>query len=363
MKIMVWCAARGGMRSVVEAYERDGFLEKEDVRLVASYVDGNFLTKQAVLLRALIVYLWLLATRRVELVHAHSAMRGSFWRKGLFTSIARVFGIPVVLHLHGSEMKPFYESQRPFLRRLIRHHLEKATRVIVLSESWREFVGGIAPAARIVVVPNYVIVPPSADPQLRRPHDLLFLGLIGPRKGTFDLIPAFASIAQDHPDARLVIGGNGQIEAADKLLRDLSMEDRVILAGWVDGQKKEALLETSGIYILPSYNEGLPMSVLEAMAAGVAVITTRVGGIPELITDGVDGLLVDAGDKEGLASAIFALLSDEGLRMRLAQAGRMRVENHYSDRVILPLLHRIYEDASGVRKRKGASRRTLENRS
>lgn len=364
MKIMVWCAARGGMRSVVEAYERDGFLEKEDVRLVASYVDGSFLIKQLVLLRALIVYLWLLTTKRIELVHAHSAMRGSFWRKGLFTSIARLFGIPVVLHLHGSEMKPFYESQRPFLRRLIRRHLEKATRVIVLSESWREFVGGIAPAARIVVVPNYVIVPPPADPQLRKPHDLLFLGLIGPRKGTFDLIPAFASTAKDHPNAKLVIGGNGQVEEADKLVKDLSMESRVILAGWVDGQKKQALLEASGIYILPSYNEGLPMSVLEAMAAGVAVITTRVGGIPELITNGVDGLLIDAGDKEGLANAISALLSDEGLRTRLAEAGRMRVENQYSDRVILPLLHRIYEEASGVNKRQGtASSQTLEGRS
>ncbi len=364
MKIMVWCAARGGMRSVVEAYERDGFLEKEDVRLVASYVDGSFLKKQLVLLRALIAYLWLLTTKRIELVHAHSAMRGSFWRKGLFTSIARLFGIPVVLHLHGSEMKPFYESQRPFLRRLIRRHLEKATRVIVLSESWRDFVGGIAPAARIVVVPNYVIVPPPGDPQLRKPHDLLFLGLIGPRKGTFDLIPAFASIAKDHPNAKLVIGGNGQVDEADKLVKGLSMESRVILAGWVDGQKKQALLEASGIYILPSYNEGLPMSVLEAMAAGVAVITTRVGGIPELITNGVDGLLIDAGDKEGLANAISALLSDEGLRTRLAEAGRMRVENQYSDRVILPLLHRIYAEASGVNKRQGtASSQTLEGRS
>ncbi len=364
MKIMVWCAARGGMRSVVEAYERDGFLEKEDVRLVASYVDGNFLIKQLVLLRALIVYLWLLTTKRIELVHAHSAMRGSFWRKGLFTSIARLFGVPVVLHLHGSEMKPFYQSQRPFLRKLIRRHLESATHVIVLSESWREFVGGIAPAARIVVVPNYVIVPPSTDPQLRKPHDLLFLGLIGPRKGTFDLIPAFARIARGHPDAKLVIGGNGQVEEADKLVKDLSMDGRVILAGWVDGQKKQALLEASGIYILPSYNEGLPMSVLEAMAAGVAVITTRVGGIPELITNGVDGLLIEAGDQDGLAEAISALVSDEGLRKRLAEAGRMRVENHYSDRVILPLLHRIYEEASGFSKGQGtASSQRLEGRS
>ncbi len=344
MKIMVWCAARGGMRSVVEAYQRDGFLEKENVRLIASYVDGNVLTRQFVLLRALIVYLWLLSTRRVELVHVHAAMRGSFWRKGLFASLARVFSVPVILHLHGSEMKPFYESQPPILRRLIRRHLEKATRVIVLSQSWRAFVNGIAPAARITVVPNYVIIPPPADPQLRKPRDILFLGLIGPRKGTFDLIPAFAGANAAYPDARLIIGGNGEVGEAESLIGSLKLNGRAVLAGWVGGEAKDGLLRSSGIYVLPSYNEGLPMSVLEAMAAGLAVITTRVGGIPELITSGVDGLLLEPGDREGLKKAMSALLGDEDLRSRLSDAGRRRVETSYSDRAVLPLLHRIYEE-------------------
>lgn len=341
---MVWCAARGGMRSVVEAYQRDGFLDKEQVRLVASYVDGNVLVRQLVLIRALTVYLWLLMTRRVELVHAHAAMRGSFWRKGLFTSLARLFSVPVILHLHGSEMKPFYESQRPFLQRLIRRHLEKATRVIVLSESWREFVSRIAPAARITVVPNYVIVPPAANDEARHMQEVLFLGLIGRRKGTFDLIPAFAEASEQHPDARLTIGGNGEVDKAKDLIASLGAGDRAALAGWVGPAAKEELLKRSGIYVLPSYNEGLPMSVLEAMAAGLAVITTRVGGIPELITDGVDGLLIEPGDRDGLKRSLAALLEDEALRSRLARAGRSRVEEKYSDRAILPLLQQIYRE-------------------
>jgi glycosyltransferase involved in cell wall biosynthesis len=343
---MVWCAAKGGMRSVVEAYQRDGFLDKEDVRLIASYVDGNVLKRQLVLFRALAVYVWCLLTKRVELVHAHAAMRGSFWRKGLFTSLARLFSVPVILHLHGSEMKPFYESQPPILQRLIRRHLEKATRVIVLSESWREFVSRIAPAAHIIVVPNYVIVPPAADPQQRHPQDILFLGLIGPRKGTFDLIPAFAEVSSKYPQARLTIGGNGEIEQARSLIGTLDLDGRAALAGWVGPEAKKKLLRSSGIYVLPSYNEGLPMSVLEAMAAGLAVITTRVGGIPELITDGTDGLLIEPGDTEGLKRSISALLDDNELRDRLAIAGRLRVEEKYSDHAILPLLRRIYEECS-----------------
>jgi glycosyltransferase involved in cell wall biosynthesis len=343
LKIMVWNAARGGMRSVVEAYQRDGFLKQEDVRLVAAYVDGSVLKRQLILVKALCIYLYLLVTKKVELVHVHASMRGSFWRKGLFSSLARLFGIPVILHLHGSEMRPFYQSQSPFLQRLIRRHLERASAVIVLSESWRQFVGSIAPAAKITVVPNYVSVPPVSDSAARAEHDMLFLGMIGERKGVFDMIPAFAQIAGDFPDARLIIGGNGQIEAAEKLIAELNLQGRAVLAGWVVGDAKVELLRSSSIYILPSYNEGLPMSVLEAMAAGLAVITTTVGGIPELMTDGVDGVLIEPGDKAALANAMASLLRDRQLRLQLADAGRQRVKDHYSDGAVLPMLHDLYQ--------------------
>jgi glycosyltransferase involved in cell wall biosynthesis len=331
----------------VEAYRRDGFLVGEDVQLVASYVDGNFVTRQFVLFAALMKYTWLLTTKRVELVHAHAAMRGSFWRKGLFSSIARLCRIPVILHLHGSEMKPFYESQPEFLKRQIRGHLEKATRVLVLSESWREYISGIAPAANIIIVPNYVLVP---EIELARPgmeKNILFLGLIGPRKGTFDLIRAFASVVKRHPNARLIIGGNGQVEEATRLVQSLGIQDRVELVGWVNGKEKERLLRKSSIYVLPSYNEGLPMSVLEAMAANLAVVTTRVGGIPELITTGTNGLLIEPGDEETMAQHMDTLLSDENLRVSLAAAGRQRVESHYSPGAVLPLLKEIYHEAAG----------------
>lgn len=342
MKIMVWNAARGGMRSVVEAYQRDGFLESEDVRLVAAYADGGFLKRQWVLAKGLWEYALLVMTRKIELVHVHAAMRGSFWRKGLFASLARLRGIPVILHLHGSEMKPFYNAQRPFVQRLIRRHLEQAAAVVVLSESWREFVGSIAPAAKITVVPNYVIVPPAADRAQRAGQDILFLGLVGQRKGVFDLIPAFARIAGQFPEARLIIGGNGETAEAERLVAEHGMQRRIELAGWVSGEAKSRLLNASGIYILPSYNEGLPMSVLEAMAADLPVITTKVGGIPELVTDGIDGLLVDAGDRDALAAAMAQMLGDADLRARLADAGRRRVADHYSDTAVLPMLHELY---------------------
>lgn len=330
------------MRSVVEAYDRDGFLEQEHVERVASYVDGSFAQKQWVLLKGLARFIHLLATRRVGLVHCHSAMRGSFWRKGLFASIARLFRVPVILHLHGSEFKPFYQSQPGFLKGRIRHNLERADKLLVLSESWQQFVGSIAPAAHIEVVPNYVPLPPLPDLSARAGNQVLFLGLVGDRKGVFDLIPAFAEVRKRHPDARLIIGGNGEIDRAAALIAELGMEDAITLAGWIDGDAKADLLSKSDIYVLPSHNEGLPMSVLEAMAMHQPVVTTRVGGIPELITDGADGLLIEAGNCAALTEALSTLLGDAARRKELGRAARARIEARYSDRVILPQLHAIY---------------------
>ena len=344
MKVMIAPASRGGMRSVIDAYERDGFLAAQNVRVIHSYREGSLAARQIMLLRALGAFLACLLTNRVELVHCHAAMWGSFWRKGLFASIARLFSVPIVLHLHGSETKLFWAKQRPWVQRLIRRHLEKASCVIVLSDGWKAFIRTIAPRAKIAVVPNYVRLPPPVDPIERSEDTILFLGLIGLRKGAFDLIRAFARVRDFHPRARLVIGGNGQVAEAGKLAAELRIADSVVLAGWVDGDAKAALLRSAPIYVLPSYNEGLPMSVLEAMAAGAAVMTTRVGGLPELITDGVDGTLLEPGDLDGLATGLRTLLDDAPLRTSLAEAGRRRIESHYSDAVVLPVLHRIYED-------------------
>jgi glycosyltransferase involved in cell wall biosynthesis len=343
IKIMVGSGSRGGMRTVIEAYERDGFLAAHGVHLVHSYREGSFLLRQLVLLQALAAYAWLLATKRVDLVHCHAAMWGSFWRKGLFASLARLLRIPVVLHLHGSEFKLFWARQPRWAQWLIRQHLEKATRVIVLSQSWEAFIRGIAPGADIIVVPNYVPVPPPGDAGEQHPHTILFLGLIGPRKGAFDLIRAFAMVCRDHPQARLIIGGNGQLAEARTLADQLGLGKQVIFPGWVEGEAKAALLRSAAIYVLPSYNEGLPMSVLEAMAAGLAVVTTRVGGLPELITDGVDGRLLEPGDLKGLSAALCDMLADCGRRSAMAEAGRRRVQLAYSDGAVLPILDQLYD--------------------
>ncbi|WP_169741601.1 glycosyltransferase family 4 protein [Beijerinckia mobilis] len=350
MKIMVWPTARGGMRSVVEGYKADGFIEAEDVQLVASYAEGNFLHRQVIFVGALLSFIRLLTLHRVDLVHLHSAMRGSFWRKSILASLARMRGVPVIFHLHGSEMKSFYDEQKPWGQKKIADQLTRAARVVVLSESWRTFVQTIAPAADPLTVPNYVTVPAQPARGTGSPLTLVFLGLIGARKGLYDLLEALAFVRQSYPDIVLLVGGNGEEEKAKECVQALGLDDAVEFKGWVGPAEKAELLDRADIYVLPSYNEGLPMSVLEAMAYGIAVVTSNVGGLPELVEDGVHGRLVQAGDKEGLAAALLELARDPERRRQMGEAGRRRVVEGYSKDVVLPRLSALYETLTNERR-------------
>lgn len=347
MKVMIWNAAKGGMRSVVEGYVADGFVAGQGIRLIHSYNDSGFVSRQFLLLRALFAYVLTLLTHKVDLVHVHSAMRGSFWRKSLFLIIARGFSIPVIFHLHGSEMKAFYAEQSPKGRERIRWVFEHAARVIVLSESWRTYIGSIAPRARIVVVHNYVSVPEVAKPDkasVGPAVQIVFLGLVGKRKGVADLIQAMARVHAVHPDARLTIGGNGDVAQAEAQIKALGLDECIEMAGWVGPEQRARLLSAADIYVLPSYNEGLPMGILEAMAYKAAVISTTVGGIPELITDGENGRLIAPGDVDTLAEALLALAGDATERLRLAANAHAALVASYSNTAVLPVLNALYAD-------------------
>jgi glycosyltransferase involved in cell wall biosynthesis len=343
--VMLCTAARGGMRAVAEGYRCDGLFERYRVELLVTHDEGSAwrrLRMAAVALLGLTGQLW---RGRVAMLHSHMAMRGSFWRKALLNSWARLHRVPVIAHLHGSELKQFHAAQPRWRRALIRRELEACARVLVLSQGWANFVRGIAPAARVVELPNYVHMPTFAGMvRASGSVNVLFLGLVGERKGVFDLLPAFAAAVEPGLPLRLTLAGNGDVTRAGEVVSELGLHGSVFLAGWVEGEQKRRLLESSDLYVLPSRNENLPMSVIEAMSYGVPVISTRVGGIPELVRDGVEGVLVDAGDREALTAALVRLGSDAALRARMGVNARQRVKSHYSAEVVLPRLYAVYED-------------------
>jgi glycosyltransferase involved in cell wall biosynthesis len=318
------------------------------MRLLVTHERAHLARRLAIALRALLVFAWLLLTLRVALVHAHVSMRGSVWRKSVFLELARLFRVPTLVHLHGSAFVEFYEHEcAPPGRWLVRRTLERATAVIALSENRRAYLARIAPAARVVVIPNMVDVG-AVEEGIERSRaarsscSILFLGEIGKRKGIYDLVCALTEIAAVRPEVRLVAAGSGELEEVRRLARELGVEERLALPGWVSGEAKARLLAEAALYVLPSYHENLPVSILEAMAAGLPVVSTRVGGIPDMVRHGVEGFLTGPGTPRELAQCILQLVADRELREHMGSNGRRRAIEQFSPSVILASLEELY---------------------
>lgn len=353
--LIICTAAKGGMRSVVEGYRASGVFERWHAEVLWTHDQITLSGRVAMAIRAYWNCLWMLLRRRVLLMHVHAAMRGSFWRKAVFVGLGRLFDVPVLLHLHGSETVKFFERLPSPLQAMVRLVLRQAHQVVVLSPTWRDFIESFAPGARVTVLGNYVQVPVKmraatiADSGSVPAGNLriLFLGAVGRRKGIYQLIEAIAQ-ARDGLQVPLLlqVGGDGEIAECRALAEQLKVADRIQFLGWVGPAERDALLKEADIFVLPSFNEGLPMSLLEAMAAGVPVVTTRVGGIPDLVEHGCNGLLVDAGDVGALARAIVQLGSSPRERRAMAERAYAHVAAEYSEAINVPRLERLYADAS-----------------
>jgi len=343
--VMICTAARGGMRSVVDGYIADGLFSRWNIILLTSHIEGSLPLRLATAIKAFCSLIGLILRGRVSLVHCHAAMKGSFWRKSLFAMVSRMAGVPVVFHLHGGVMKAFVARQPFLLQCLIAWILKKQSVVVVLSESWLHYVRSISPRANIEILPNYVSLPQIHDIKGGNDNkaiEVLYLGIISIAKGTFDLLHSFKDAMIYTPALRLTIGGKGEVDSLLALAAELDILDHIIFAGWVSGDEKINLLQRAQIFVLPSYNEGLPVSLLEAMGWQVPVISTRVGGIPELVREGVDGFLMESGDRDALSAAIIKLANNADLRLQMGLSCRDRVVHNFSREVVLPKLEQLY---------------------
>jgi glycosyltransferase involved in cell wall biosynthesis len=333
----------GGVRAVVRGYLDGGLFQRYPCVYVASHRAGSTWSKIKTALRAWLRVAVLLRQLDDPLVHVQTASRGSFWRKFVVCSLARMAGSPYIVHLHGGGFAHFYKESGSLGRRMIRGTLAHAAVVIALSEEWRQQLLGICPTAKVEILHNAVSLPDVSPARAgEREPTLLFLGHLLRDKGVYDLVRAFSLIAPKFPRARLVLGGIGEIQAVRQLAAQLEISDRVSCPGWLDPAAKAAAFATCQVFLLPSYIEGMPMALLEAMSWGLPVIATPVGGIPQVVEHEVTGLLITPGDIEDCARQMERLLASPALRERLGSAARERIEADFSLDDALDRLSAIY---------------------
>lgn len=338
-------AVKGGIASVVNGYRGSSLEKRYRVTYIESYRDGSRWDKFRKALQGYAAFLRLLGKDRPDLVHIHSSFGPSFYRKMPFIYLSRLAAIPVVNHIHGAEFDRFYERASAAKKRRVRRVYRKCTRFIVLSEEWKEKIAQIVPADRVDVIENYCALPGKRDHVERRKNQILFLGALEERKGCYDIPVIFESVKKKCPDARLVMAGDGQMEQIKEAFRKKNLLSDVAFTGWVRGREKEKLLAQSAVFLFPSYNEGMPMAVLEAMGCGLGIVTTTVGGIPQLITHKKSGFLEAPGDLGAMAEDVGALLQDGELCRSMGELAGKTVEQKYSLKIHLQKLEETYRKA------------------
>lgn len=335
-------ASRGGMASVIKTLLEHGYGDADGCRFIATQVDGSRLRKAGRAAAALAHFGALLAGGQVALLHVHVASGASFWRKAPFIGAARLAGCPVLFHLHGGQFQQFMEQRLGRRRRLAYALLREARAAFALSDAAAAWLRAQCPSMPVEVFPNPVA---ALSPLPRAPTAaILYLGRLERQKGVFDLLHAFAAVHAARPDARLVLAGAGDPAPLRARAAELGLLDKLSTPGWVDGAHRARLLATAAVFALPSHHEQMPMSLLEAMAAGTPVVGSDTGAIPAMLGHGRYGTVVRAGNIDELAASLLKMLQDNIHAENFSARGLERVKSVYHVDIVLARLRRRYEE-------------------
>jgi len=303
----------------------------------------------------------------VDLVHLHASSGVNFHQNAFYSLVARLSGVPVVFQMHCGMFESFYRTSPAPIRAWIRWILTRATRVAVLSRAWYERMSDLFPHARRVLVTNGLEECEIGRLEVDRspgPSQVLFVGAghedLNRDKGLDDLLAVLPEVARRHPDASWVIAGLPHPEEVRRRQERQGLAGSlptgaIRYLGIVEGEEKDALLRESTILVLPSYFESMPILILEAMAAGLSVVATRLGAIPEMLGEGRGGLLVSPGDRAGLQRALDELLSCPSLAGDQGRRNRVAVHREYTLERMQKTLEDLYREAAGWPARRAAA--------
>jgi glycosyltransferase involved in cell wall biosynthesis len=339
----------GGIQVFVKNFLRSDIAEDHDIFCVNT--SGNRprrargkldLANVVLFLGQLSVFCLSLLLRWPDVVQIETSRRKGFFKHSVFVLISKVLRRRTVVSLHSGYFQQFYEEELgPLGRRYVRAILSWSDAVRVLSSGWAKFFVeklGL-PQTRIVPIPNFLDLEAfDAIPPRNRPNGtsltVLFVGSVGTDKGAFDLLRAAELLMRTGIDFRLIIVGpeqeKGALARAKEIVEKAGLQERTQLAGARDHDETLGYYGCSDIFVLPSRFEGLPYCILEALAAGLPVVSTNVGAIPEVIAEGENGFLVTPGDVECLAERLRTLLTDRHLRASMGQANRLKAITDFS---------------------------------
>ncbi|MDE4085888.1 glycosyltransferase family 4 protein [Planococcus maritimus] len=337
----------GGITRVVKNYIQAGIKEKVEFEYFPTYLGkSNFANILYFIKQYTTLYIrFFLFNKNYDAAHIHMSYKGSFLRKKQIIKMLKRKNIPVVLHMHGSQFKDFYYNGSNEKKKEITETLDNTNTIIALGKEWKEFYETIS-KTKVISLDNAVFPKPILDDNNKT--YITSMGILSKRKGTYDLIDVVRKLdSKIDKRYKFVLAGNGEVENSKKQIKEFELEDRFILTGWIsDEELIEKIYRKSLIYILPSYNEGMPMSILEAMSYGIPVVSTVVGSIPSVITDEENGFLVEPGDIKNLEEKIKHLIDNDEIRRQMGENNKLKIDNEFNIFENMDKLLGIYKEVN-----------------
>ena len=340
---------KGGIAAVISGYYGSILEEKYQMIYVESYKDGGKFTKLIKGIQGYLKFAKVLMFEHPDMVHIHSSFGPSFYRKLPFIYMASIAKVPIINHIHGADFDEFYFNATEKKQKLISRVYNKCNKLIALSAEWKERLSLIVPSEKIEIIENYSVLNTGAFEERKQRnsnHTVLFLGELGRRKGCYDIPAVIKKVVKEIPDAHFVLCGTGSEEdetAINEMIVDLGITKNVEFPGWVRSEKKDQTLKRADVFFLPSYNEGMPMSILDAMGYGLPIVSTNVGGIPKIVHNDENGYCCKAGDIDSMAAILTYILADNNLQLKMGQNSINIIKESYSLDHHIELLISVYE--------------------
>ncbi len=327
---------RGGITSVIKAYEQTKIWEKYRCKWIETYIDRNTFFKILFFVKSFAVYLVVLPFYKI--VHIHFSWTTSAYRKLFFFIYAKLLGKKIIIHLH-SGAEPIIQSKA---QKVYQYMFKNADVTVLLAKAIKLQIEEYFEIKKTEIIFNPCLIPKLGEDLVEKESIIFFAGTITEKKGTNDLIQAFSKVAHTFPNWTLVLAGNGDIEKSEALSEKLRIRNQIKFTGWISGNEKNELFSKASIFCLPSYTEGFPMAVLDAWAFGLPVITTPVGGLPDVLLHGENSLVFQPGDIDGLAENLEILMNDVKLRQKLSKASLQLSNNLFHIKTISTQLDKLY---------------------
>ena len=336
---------RGGIASVLAQY-KEMF---ECFHFVATSRQVGKIKNLFIALGAFVICVFRMADPKITIVHIHTASHLDFFRHAVFVILAKCFHKKVLLHMHGGDFERFY-YRHP---KLVSYVCHRADALIAVSSFFEQLFRSLHLSGHIYLLHN-AITPPRTTTEKKDGEEkdtkfqLLYIGSINENKGCFDVIKSIGN-HKEELNGKIVfhLAGNDETGKLDGEIRRYGLENCIVSHGWADKEKKSVLLQKADCYIQPSYFESFGLSILEAMAHGLPVITSPTGGIPDLVDDGITGLYVAPGDTDGIFSSIKTLMNAPETRRKMGENAIKKASNFSigkAEKKLISIYHAVLTD-------------------